>query len=241
MRHLPAFIALSATFGTLMALGACEPYSPYDSEQMTDHPIEAHPFVPVLPFETNEAGESVRVAQVAAGAQTGVALDQPIAFSHQRHAALLGMDCQYCHAIARRSIHAGPPPVEVCMGCHQHVRRVPGATEDSPQIARLVEHWEAGRPITWAKVHDLPDYVHFSHKRHVRAGVDCTECHGQVATQGEWPNGDPAQAEVMVREASLQMGWCLDCHASHPSIDENYGEEADARRAELKDCWTCHK
>ena len=34
---------------------------------------------------------------------------------------------------------------------------------------------------------------------------------------------------------------CLDCHASHPTIDENYGEKSDLRRAELKDCWTCHK
>jgi hypothetical protein len=39
----------------------------------------------------------------------------------------------------------------------------------------------------------------------------------------------------------MQMGWCLDCHASHPSIDKNYGDKANLRRAELKDCWTCHK
>ena len=29
--------------------------------------------------------------------------------------------------------------------------------------------------------------------------------------------------------------------ASNAAIDENYGEQADLRRAELKDCWTCHK
>ena len=46
---------------------------------------------------------------------------------------------------------------------------------------------------------------------------------------------------VMVREATLQMGWCLNCHKTHPSVDENYGEQAELRRAELKDCWTCHK
>jgi predicted CXXCH cytochrome family protein len=37
------------------------------------------------------------------------------------------------------------------------------------------------------------------------------------------------------------MGWCLDCHAQHESIDENYGVNAELRRAELKDCYTCHK
>jgi hypothetical protein len=46
---------------------------------------------------------------------------------------------------------------------------------------------------------------------------------------------------VMVRETTLQMGWCLECHENHPSIDENYGTAATLRRAELKDCWTCHK
>ena len=46
---------------------------------------------------------------------------------------------------------------------------------------------------------------------------------------------------VMVRETTMQMGWCLNCHASHPSINDNYGDKADLRRAELKDCWTCHK
>jgi hypothetical protein len=37
------------------------------------------------------------------------------------------------------------------------------------------------------------------------------------------------------------MGWCLDCHAQHESIDTNYGDKAELRRAELKDCYTCHK
>jgi hypothetical protein len=39
----------------------------------------------------------------------------------------------------------------------------------------------------------------------------------------------------------LKMGWCLDCHATHPNIDENYGAKAELRRSELKDCYTCHK
>ena len=43
------------------------------------------------------------------------------------------------------------------------------------------------------------------------------------------------------RVATLKMGWCLYCHAQHESIDENYGTKAELRRAELKDCWTCHK
>jgi hypothetical protein len=92
-----------------------------------------------------------------------------------------------------------------------------------------------GDPIPWNKVHDLPDYVNFTHKRHIRGGLDCTECHGQVSLLGQEPD------RIMIRETSLQMGWCIDCHGTHPSIDKNYGDKADLRRAELKDCWTCHK
>ena len=46
---------------------------------------------------------------------------------------------------------------------------------------------------------------------------------------------------VAKRVNTLQMGWCLDCHKDHPKVDENYGANAALRRAELKDCLTCHK
>jgi hypothetical protein len=126
------------------------------------------------------------------------------------------------------------------------------SVKDKPEIQKVLASYAASEPIAWKKVHDLPDYVHFTHKRHVQAGVDCTECHGQVGLQGQvstWSEDDGHGStkqvtgirNVMVRETSLQMGWCLDCHATHPSIDENYGEQSHLRRAELKDCWTCHK
>ena len=128
--------------------------------------------------------------------------------------------------------------------------------KDSPIIQKVKAAYDAGEPIRWKKVHDLPDYVYFTHKRHVRAGVECTECHGQVPQMGKPEtftkkvddgHGHTEDKEVtevrtvMVRETTLQMGWCLNCHGSHPSVDENYGDLADLRRAELKDCWTCHR
>lgn len=196
-----------------------------DPDEFHALPKDPHPWLPV-PREG---------AQIATGGIEADALEQPIPFTHHRHVTVLGMDCQYCHADARRSIHGGVPAVEVCMGCHQYV------FTDSPQIQKIHTYWQEKEPIPWQKVHDLPDYVHFDHHRHVRGGVQCVECHGQVPLMGEWPEGDAERADVMWREASLQMGWCLDCHGTHPSIDENYGDQADLRRAELKDCWTCHK
>ena len=162
------------------------------------------------------------------------------------------MNCEYCHSDARKSIHGGVPAVQVCMNCHKYVKKGIEATDPSPEIAKVVKAYEDGTPIEWKKVHDLPDYVNFAHSRHVNAGVQCTECHGQVALQGqpetvmvEVEGGEPVETSAVkypfIRETPLQMGWCLNCHANHPSVDENYGAEANIRRAELQDCWTCHK
>ncbi|MDP6931699.1 MAG: cytochrome c3 family protein, partial [Myxococcota bacterium] len=86
-------------------------------------------------------------------------------------------------------------------------------------------------PIQWERVHQLPDFVYFSHKRHVLGGVECEECHGNV---GE-------DFTVARRVNTLEMGWCLECHKDHPKVEENYGAQAELRRSELKDCITCHK
>lgn len=230
----------------------------YDKIGDPKFPIEPHRLYPLYLPSTG---------QLAAGAVTGKddALEQPIPFSHNIHAETLAIQCEYCHSEARRSIHGGVPPLQTCMGCHQTVKT------DNPDVQKIHQAWCGqpnckveedvfGTPVApaaatippWQKVHDLPDYVYFAHKRHIRAGLACTECHGQVTLQGakeivpnEAGTADAASVSavrtVMTRESSLQMGWCLDCHAIHPSIDQNYGEKADLRRAELKDCWTCHK
>lgn len=153
-------------------------------------------------------------------------LEQPIAYSHMLHAGTLQIQCEYCHSNARRSIHAGVPSTETCMNCHKMID-----TTDRPELEKLKGYWERQEEIPWMKVHDLPDYVYFSHKRHVRAGVACQECHGQVQDV----------MTVAQRVAPLNMGWCLECHKTHPSVNENYGAQAELRRAEMKDCYTCHK
>lgn len=141
----------------------------------------------------------------------GTSPEQPINFSHKIHAGEFEIPCMYCHVQARRSISAGVPSVSKCVGCHSQV-----ATE-RPQIRKLMAYWENKEPIPWIKVHDLPDFVHFSHKRHVAAEVKCQTCHGPVESM-----------DVIRKEASLKMGWCLGCH-----------KEREVENG--LDCWTCHK
>jgi hypothetical protein len=169
--------------------------------------------------------------------------EQPIAFSHRVHAGEKKIDCLYCHTAARRSTTAGLPSVERCMGCHSLI-----ATR-RPEIRKLADFWEKREPVPWVRVHRLPDFVYFSHKRHVAAGVRCQECHGPVETM-----------DVVYQYASLEMGWCLSCHKQDPPAPSGAEGPPGARgvtgatvfegafpndvprttRASL-DCATCHK
>jgi len=139
----------------------------------------------------------------------GYAPEQPIAFSHARHAGLNGIDCKYCHFNAERGKHAGVPPMSVCMGCHSTLA---GVMANSPEIQKLNEIADKGSytengvvheggVVHWKRVHNLPDFVYFPHKWHVAAGVACQTCHGPVE-----------EMAVVRQHATLSMGWCLECH-----------------------------
>ena len=155
----------------------------------------------------------------------GYAPEQPVPYSHEIHVGKLGLDCRYCHTGVETGAKANIPPTQTCMNCHAKVMT------NSAKLEPLRESFETGKPVEWIRVHDLPDFVHFDHSAHVvSAGIECQECHGAMEKR-----------TVAERENSLEMGWCLSCHKSHPSVDENYGTDAQLRRAELKDCYTCHK
>lgn len=134
--------------------------------------------------------------------------EQVMPFDHSLHAGQMQMDCQYCHSGARRSAVAGIPPMNTCMGCHKFART------DAEPIKFLTEKYNNKEALEWTKVHDLPDYVRFSHKPHMlkfmpmsdpnaptESAEVCAQCHG-----------DLKKMTVAQQVAPLQMGWCIDCH-----------------------------
>lgn len=143
----------------------------------------------------------------------GYAPTQPIKFSHVTHVQQNRMECQYCHWSVAKSSFAAIPEVETCAGCHKML--VKGREEwQKEEINKLMSYWDNQEPVPWEKVHVMPNHVKFNHKRHVKAGVSCDSCHGQVA-----------EMEVVERQSSMKMGWCIDCHRQQgTSID----------------CYTCH-
>jgi len=133
---------------------------------------------------------------------------QPIAFSHRVHAGDVGIDCQYCHSGARRAAAATLPAVSTCLGCHVAV------LPESEEVQKIHDHRERGEAIPWRQVYDLPEFVRFTHEPHVRAGVECSSCHGEVVAM-----------DLAHQVGDLSMGWCMSGH-----------EQRDAP----VDCLACH-
>lgn len=175
----------------------------------------------------------------------GLALDQPVPFSHEHHNSALGIDCRYCHTTVETSASAGMPPTETCMTCHSQV------WTDAPALQPVRESWATGRPIRWNRVHDTPDFVFFNHGIHVQKGIGCSTCHGRVD-----------QMPLVRQEHTLWMKWCIECHRNPekqirskeqvfnmayatPKNQEEVGRRLVAQyqvhTEQLTDCSMCHR
>jgi len=147
---------------------------------------------------------------------TQVPPPQPIQFPHDFHVSKLGIQCIYCHPGALRGASPGLPTETKCWGCHQQI------TLQNPEIDKLTAFVQNDQPIPWVPVAILPDFVYFSHRPHIAAGLNCEDCHGEIS-----------QMTVAVPQ-KMDMGWCLGCHRSTFSDDP-------AMLTKLTDCATCHK
>jgi hypothetical protein len=81
------------------------------------------------------------------------------------------------------------------MNCHSQL------WTNAPILEPVRASFRNNTNLTWIRVNDLPDFVYFNHQIHVKQGVGCVTCHGQVD-----------QMPLMYQAQSLLMEWCLDCH-----------------------------
>jgi mono/diheme cytochrome c family protein len=147
------------------------------------------------------------------GVHTGYQPVQPIKFSHQLHAGINKVDCQYCHSGAYSSKNASIPSLNVCMNCHNYVKaseKYDGKT--SPEIMKIYSALDYNedtqvygtntKPVEWIRIHNLPDLAYFNHSQHVSvAGIECQKCHGPIQTM-----------EEVYQYSPLTMKWCINCH-----------------------------
>jgi hypothetical protein len=117
----------------------------------------------------------------------------------------VGLRCDFCHDGVSVSANAGIPSIELCMVCHSEVAR------DYPEIERLVGYHEAGLEPPWERVYGWYEesHVHFNHRPHYLAGIECASCHGDVA-----------RMTVAERVVDHTMGFCVNCHEQSGASNE---------------------
>ena len=145
---------------------------------------------------------------VSACGDAGAAPAQPVPFPHAPHTENQ-IACAFCHEFSDNWAAAGIPRTELCGSCHSAM------PQESPAAQKLMEYVDSEKQIPWVRVFEIPQYAYFPHKWHVRAGVECEECHKGVG-----------ESITTARRIELKMAWCMDCH-----------EESQAS----VDCVTCHK
>jgi hypothetical protein len=175
------------------------------------------------------------------------AFEQTVPFSHKHHAGELAIDCRFCHVGVDTGANATFPTTEVCMTCHSQM------WTNAAMLAPVRQSFATGQPLIWSRVNRLPDYVYFDHHVHVKNGVPCAACHGDLRSM-----------PLTVQARPMTMQWCLDCHRdpekrlvpservtlSHPyddAIDPAETQRIHAhvmalqRTRKLTDCSTCHR
>lgn len=141
---------------------------------------------------------------------------QPIQFPHKLHIGL-GVQCLYCHPGAWKQESAGLPTETKCWGCHQNF------PAQAPELQKLANYVKTNTPIPWVPVAIMPDFVHFNHRPHIAAGLNCENCHGELS-----------RMTVAQPQKGMNMGWCLGCHRSRFANDP-------VKLTRLTDCFTCHR
>jgi len=139
----------------------------------------------------------------------GLGPRQPIPFSHRVHVHVKKISCLMCHTTVMEGRHAGIPPLQTCMLCHQRIIKT------YPYILELRQTFAKGKPVIWQRVNWVSEFVYFDHSMHLRQGIDCSYCHGNVTMM-----------DRVVAARKFEMSFCIDCHR---------------RKNATHDCFTCHR
>lgn len=168
--------------------------------------------------------------------QTQQPPEQPIQFPHAFHVNT-GIQCLYCHPGALRGPSPGLPTQNKCWGCHQQIEKTFAGEAVSPELTKLLEYVQNNEQIVWVPVAQVPDFVHFTHRPHIAAGLNCENCHG-----------DMTKVDIAENPQVMNMGWCITCHKSrtedngmnNPHNDPSVSALLEKKRTKLTDCGTCH-
>lgn len=89
------------------------------------------------------------------GRQQDYQPEQPIKFSHELHAGMQKIECEYCHDGARRSKHSVIPAANTCMNCHAAIKY--GSNYGTAELTKIYASigWN---PTTGKYIENYKDY-----------------------------------------------------------------------------------
>jgi hypothetical protein len=142
---------------------------------------------------------------------------QPMSFSHAAHQ---DSSCEDCHFSRPDGAYSGIPKIDKCKECHESQL---GQTEDERILVE--EYIQKEREIPWRTYAWQPDNVYFSHAPHSAKGVECVQCHQDVAKEGKLPVFKENRI-TGYSIGTMKMDVCEKCHAE---------------RGASNSCQICHK
>jgi hypothetical protein len=190
-----------AAYGSVVG---CRVFDSTSSAERASHPT--------LPGQSNEVFTTARPTLSAVLRDFFGQLpegEQPIEFPHNTHIKM-NIGCDTCHEGVMTGPVAGLPSVRTCMICHEAI------ATDRPRIQQITAMRDKGLDLSWVRVYGYVREAHvkFNHAPHIRAKVECSTCHGNLAEQ-----------TVAQRSVDLNMGFCVTCHRENNAP---------------VDCLTCH-
>ena len=142
---------------------------------------------------------------------------QPLNFSHTAHQ---DSSCEDCHYSRPDGTYSGIPRIDKCKECHESPL---GQTEDERILVE--EYIQKEHEIPWRVYAWQPDNVYFSHAPHTAKGLECVQCHHNVAKEEKLPVFKENRL-TGYSLATMKMDVCEKCHAE---------------RGGSNSCQVCHK
>ncbi len=177
------------------------------------------------------------------GRQQGYAPEQPIKFSHETHAGLHKIECQYCHDGARRSKHSVIPAANTCMNCHTAIQY--GSQYGSAEIAKIYASvgYDPLENKYIENYEDLSDeeveaiFKKYMSTMYVQAeGIDSIDAAGERLADEQWDG----VVESLTRPGKDKVYGPIEWVRIHNLPDHAYFNHAQHVTVGKVECQQCH-
>lgn len=237
-----AFI-LSRFIGSLNEIAAAKEGVDYDRKTIWQQ-LSSKKVVSFLIFLFVVIGGYTTVTRaINLGRQQNYAPEQPIKFSHETHAGLHKIDCQYCHDGARRSKHSVIPATNTCMNCHkainvgskygtQEISKIYASIGYDPNEAKYIENYDQMSEDdikTIFKKWFATNYI-------ADKGQDAFIKNGEEFITDQWDN----MVASLTNEQKKSVRGPIEWERIHNLPDHVYFNHAQHVKVGELECQTCH-